>query len=181
MGHVASLDVAILRALYAGAWSPGWVNVVLAVTFVGSGWMMLPLLLGFFVRTWRAPAAAATLLLLVTAGVVAAIKAVAPRTRPCNALAWAHALSIDLPTDPSFPSGHSAGSFAFAFFVLALRPRAGAALVFLAALVALSRVALGVHYLSDVTAGAALGAALGTLGARVYRDIRKRLPPAEAV
>jgi len=179
MGDVASLDVAILRVLYAGAWSPGWVKVVLAVTFLGSGWMMLPLLLGFFLRGWRVPAAAATLLLLVTAGVVAAIKAVAPRVRPCNSLAWAHALSLDLPTDPSFPSGHSAGSFAFAFFVWSLRPRVGAVLVLLAALVAVSRVALGVHYPSDVTAGAALGAALGTLGARFYRDARERWRPAD--
>lgn len=179
MGGVASLDVAILRALYAGAWSPVWVKAVLAVTFLGSGWMMLPLLVGFFWRGWRAASAAATLLLLVTAGVVAAIKALAPRARPCQALAWAHALSLDFPTDPSFPSGHSAGSFAFAFFVLGLRPRVGAPLVLLAALVAASRVALGVHYPSDVTAGAALGAVLGTLGARVYRDLRERWRPLE--
>lgn len=62
------------------------------------------------------------------------------------------------PVTTSFPSGHAASAAAFATGV-ALESRAwGAAVAPLAAAVALSRVHTGVHYPSDVLAGAALGA-----------------------
>ena len=169
---MSAADLAILKWMYAGAWAPAWVQAVVVVTFLGSGWMMFPLAVGFAVRDWRAPSAAVTLLLTATAAVVASAKALGGRARPCHALAWAHALPLDFPTDPSFPSGHAAGSFAFATFVFAMNRRAGAPLLVLASLVALSRVALGVHYPSDVLAGAALGAALGTASAKVYQRRR---------
>jgi undecaprenyl-diphosphatase len=174
-----SFDLVVLKWLYAGAWPAIAVQVVIAVTFLGSGWMMLPLASGLFWRRWRVPVASVTLLLLATAAVVASVKALARRTRPCNALAWAHVLPLDFPTDPSFPSGHSAGSFAFACFVFGLNRKAGTPLLFVAAFVALSRVALGMHYPSDVAAGAALGAALGSFGARYYRA--RRMPELGAV
>src|SRR5260370_22040151 len=131
--------------------------------------MMLGLVPAFLVRELGVPAAVALAMLTVMSGVVASVKALTNRVRPCNAIAWAHALPIDVPRGCSFPSGHAAGSFAFAFFVLALQRRAGAILIGIAALVALSRVALGVHYPSDVLAGAILGAAFGWTAARMYR------------
>jgi undecaprenyl-diphosphatase len=148
----------------------------LAVTFLGSGWMMLGLVPGLLSRRWQAPSTAVTLLLAVTAGAVAAIKPLVGRVRPCQSLSFAHALPIDCPTDSSFPSGHAAGSFAFACFVLGMNRRAGAPLVLLAGFVALSRVVLGLHYLSDVMGGAALGALLGWAAARLYRE-RRHAPP----
>jgi undecaprenyl-diphosphatase len=169
---VGAFDLVVLKWIYAGAWAPAWVYAVTAVTFLGSGWMMLPLAAGLATRAWRAPSAAVTLLLAATAGLVASAKALAGRARPCHALTWAHVLRLDFPTDPSFPSGHAAGSFAFASFVFVLNRRAGAPLLVVAALIALSRVALGVHYPSDVLAGAAIGGALGTLSARAYRRRR---------
>jgi undecaprenyl-diphosphatase len=66
------------------------------------------------------------------------------------------------PTGLSFPSSHSSSSFAAARAygsVLPSGPLYGAA-----AAMALSRLYLGVHYPSDVAAGAALGTALGSLG-----------------
>ena len=69
------------------------------------------------------------------------------------------------------PSGHALNFFsAAAFLGLALRRRAlTAALFAIAALVALSRVYLGVHYPSQALAGAALGAALGLIAAWLAR------------
>jgi undecaprenyl-diphosphatase len=68
-------------------------------------------------------------------------------------------------TDPhSFPSGH-AGRMAL-LMVLAFglgQPWLGLALLVWAPLVALARVAMGVHYLSDVTVGAAIGIAVALL------------------
>jgi undecaprenyl-diphosphatase len=62
------------------------------------------------------------------------------------------------PITTSFPSGHSASAAAFATGVALESPTWGAAVAPVAASVALSRVYTGVHFPSDVLAGAALGA-----------------------
>jgi len=66
-------------------------------------------------------------------------------------------------TDPhSFPSGHAARMAMLAILTLALGPWWLCLLFFLwAPLVMLARVAMGVHYLSDVIGGAVLGVAFG--------------------
>jgi len=76
--------------------------------------------------------------------------------------------SIDLRGAPldrySFPSGHTLHAVSFAWQASAHFPELGWVLVPLAALIAGSRVVLGLHYPSDVLAGAAIGAALAELG-----------------
>jgi undecaprenyl-diphosphatase len=94
---------------------------------------------------------------LVAAAVVFLMKLAIGRTRPCYALhagAW-----CTPPTDPSFPSGHAAGSMAVAV-TLGRRSKAALPLLLAAIGVAWSRVVLGVHFPSDVVAGATLGAAI---------------------
>jgi undecaprenyl-diphosphatase len=66
------------------------------------------------------------------------------------------------PTGLSFPSSHSTSSFAAAQAYGRLLPRGP--LLGAAAAMAFSRLYLGVHYPSDVAAGAALGTVLGSLG-----------------
>lgn len=63
----------------------------------------------------------------------------------------------------SFPSGHTAVSFALAAVLSKRFPRLMAPLYIIAALVGASRVYLGSHYPSDVVAGALLGLAIGWL------------------
>jgi len=66
------------------------------------------------------------------------------------------------PTGLSFPSSHSTSSFAAAQAYGHLLPRGP--LLGAAAAMAFSRLYLGVHYPSDVAAGAALGTVVGNLG-----------------
>jgi undecaprenyl-diphosphatase len=62
----------------------------------------------------------------------------------------------------SFPSGHTLHAAAFLTIFTSYFPWAGAALVPFVILVALSRVTLGLHYPSDVAAGAAIGATVAS-------------------
>ena len=66
-------------------------------------------------------------------------------------------LFISQARDPSFPSDHASASFAIAVSVLLLHRRTGVALLALAAVISAARVFEGVHYPTDVLAGAAIG------------------------
>jgi undecaprenyl-diphosphatase len=69
-------------------------------------------------------------------------------------------------TDPhSFPSGHAARAALLAILTIAWGPPwLGAVLVLWAPLVSLARVAMGLHYLSDILVGIFLGLIAGLLG-----------------
>jgi undecaprenyl-diphosphatase len=73
-------------------------------------------------------------------------------------------------TDPhSFPSGHAARAFLIATIATGLGPPWLAIILWIwAPLVALARVAMGVHYLSDITVGGLLGILLGSIALQIY-------------
>ena len=72
-------------------------------------------------------------------------------------------------TDASFPSGHSASSFAAATTLATFYPKSSPLVLALATGVGLSRVHLGHHFPSDVVAGGLLGIASGTLVSWFFR------------
>ncbi len=73
-----------------------------------------------------------------------------------------------LPSSPSFPSRHTTSAFAFAAGATLENPALAVPLLPLAAAVGYSRVYAGVHYPSDVIAGAALGSGLAILTRRLW-------------
>ncbi|MBY8885392.1 phosphatase PAP2 family protein [Streptomyces sp. PTM05] len=82
------------------------------------------------------------------------------------------------PATTSFPSGHAASAAAFAFGVALEEPRWGVLIAPVAASVAFSRVYTGVHYPSDVLAGAAVGVAAALVVRRAFPVPRRVAPPA---
>ncbi len=76
-------------------------------------------------------------------------------------------------TDPhSFPSGHAARAFLIATIATGLGPAwLAVALWIWAPLVALARVAMGVHYLSDIVAGTLLGILVAFIGLQIYQPL----------
>lgn len=132
---------------------------------LGAVWVILAVVLLFFAKTKRC--GGLMLLSMLAAFLVGEVflKNVVDRPRPFQTYPGAVQLLIQEPASWSFPSGHSAASFAAATVVFAYFRRWGAAALGLAALIAFSRVFLFVHYPTDVLAGAALGAlcALGVL------------------
>jgi len=162
--HLKELDEGLL-AVIQGARSTTFDRIMVIVTRAGDFhtqlWAAVLLCLLLLVaRQWRA-ALFAILTLLGTALANSALKATFARVRP--------EVLMEPLSSYSFPSGHSSAAFAFflTLGVLAGRgqpPRLRLAWLVLASLpataIALSRVYLGVHWTTDVTAGALLAACI---------------------
>jgi len=127
-------------------------------------------------RRGRRAATGGLVALGVTATVVnVAVKPLARRRRPDRLVGEVPlARHVRLPRSGSFPSGHSAGAFAFATGVGHADPLAAVPLRALAAAVAYSRVHTGVHYPADVLGGALIGTALAGLTKHVGESRRGR-------
>ena len=122
-------------------------------------WLLGLLLLGFIGSPyWQGRVLALGIGVLITAVLVLTIKFSVRRRRPEGQ--WGN---IYRSTDPhSFPSGHAARAMMLAVMAIGLGPGwLAILLVIWAPLVGLARVAMGVHYLSDVLAGWLLGAVMG--------------------
>jgi diacylglycerol kinase family enzyme/membrane-associated phospholipid phosphatase len=105
----------------------------------------------------------------------AAAKPLFPRRRPAaDALPNWRSLP-DPPTSSSFPSGHAASAAALTTALAMESPLAGVLVAPLAATVAYSRVHTGVHWPSDVAAGAALGVGVA-LATRRWWPVRPGSP-----
>ncbi len=88
------------------------------------------------------------------------IKEIFQRIRPCNYLSDA-ITPLGCTGSYSFPSNHALNNFAAATFYSILFPKLKSILFVTASLIAISRVYLGLHYPSDILAGALLGCAFG--------------------
>jgi undecaprenyl-diphosphatase len=108
-------------------------------------------------RDTRRAAAAAGLSAGVALAIAHVLATVVDRPRPFVADPGSVHLFVRHAADPGFPSDHATAAFAIAT-ALMLRNRVwGAVVLVFAAILSVGRVAMGIHYPSDVLAGAALG------------------------
>ncbi len=152
------LDPLLEGLTYAGSFGIVW--LVLAVALSGFSWR----------RPWLALRVAVTI--LIAEMVSGLLKLWVDRDRPPLANPDPDTL-VRLPATGSFPSGHATVAFACATTIALAVPRLALPLFALAALVAWSRVYVGVHYPLDVLAGAILGVALAFAIAAVGRVLRR--------
>lgn len=159
---IASGDYKLMRKV--NKWpAPKWVRLfAIAATRAGDGWLWyltgLSILLFGGENRFTATAAAGSAA-LVGVGIFLLIKKFSGRQRPCEI--EPHCWATLLPPDRfSFPSGHTITAFATAVTLGAFYPALLPALLFCAFSIALSRILLGMHFLSDVVVAALLGTGL---------------------
>jgi undecaprenyl-diphosphatase len=162
-GFIENRDQRVMQRL--NNWrAPRWIRYwMLTATRMGDGWLWYSLgalLLAFggsrgYVAFGAAGAAAIFGIL-----VFKLLKSLSHRPRPCQF--QPHCWAKVLPPDRfSFPSGHTMTAFSIALVVSYFYPGLEWPLYFLAISIGVSRIVLGMHFLSDVLAGAVLGSALG--------------------
>lgn len=138
-----------------------------AVTVLGDGgvfWILLAAVLLIFRKTRRFGIAMAAALIVDVILCNAVIKLAVGRVRPYD-INTAVQLLTSKPSDSSFPSGHTAASFAGAFALLFSKCRRfWIPAVVLASLIAFSRVYLYIHFPTDVIAGVLVGLIAGLVG-----------------
>ncbi len=162
-GFIEVRDFRLMRRVHR--WRPPlWVRLwMLSASRLGDGWIwyglgIIMLLLGgehrFIAVGSSALAAFAGVLLFQK------LKRISGRKRPCTLEphCWARVLP---PDQYSFPSGHSISAFAIVIPLSLYYPHLTDVLLFLAVSIAISRILLGMHFLSDVLAGALIGSGLG--------------------
>jgi len=149
---------------------PRWMRLwMVAATRGGDGWLWYAM--GFMIAIAGGPErfrALLAALLAVSLGIALFIqlKRVCHRRRPCAL--EPHCWATLLPPDQfSFPSGHTITAFAMATSLSVFYPAMLLGLLFCALSVAASRIVLGMHFLTDVIAGAALGGVLGFVAAQL--------------
>ena len=150
------------------------------VTFLGNGgwfWILCAVVLLAIPKTRKTGYAAVLSLIFGVIVTNLLLKNIVARPRPFAEIEALIPL-IAKPTDFSFPSGHTTASFAVALVMLRMLPKKiGIPAVVLAALVAFSRLYLGVHYPTDVLAGfvvALVGSSLAVWGVRTKLGNIKR-------
>ena len=152
-------------------------KILAFITSLGNAgiiWIVLAVVLLILPKTRKTGiiVAAALLMDLILCNLI--LKNLVARVRPYD-VNTAIAILIKKPLDYSFPSGHTAASFAaMTALFLAKMKKAWIAALILAVLIAFSRLYFYVHYPTDVLGGAVVGILSGIIGYTIVEKIDKR-------
>ncbi|HJO37320.1 MAG: phosphatase PAP2 family protein [Vicinamibacterales bacterium] len=148
---------------------PEWLDWLMAaasaVAHHAGIWLALGVVLAAWGRlSWMAYWQVVLAIVLVFLAVDVVLKPAIGRARPSDANPTIAALTdAEPPANPAMPSGHAATAVAGAYALARVLPTARIVLWLLAALIAVSRLYLGVHYPLDVVAGTLVGSACAAL------------------
>ena len=161
--RIAHGDHTLMRRVHRWR-APRWIRLwMVCATRGGDGWLWYALSLAVLLFGGEnATLAIANAGLATGLGIALFlfVKRTAKRRRPCAI--EPHCWSTLLPPDQfSFPSGHTITAFAMTVSLGLYYPSVSPGLWFCAASIAVSRVVLGMHFLSDIVVGALLGSGLG--------------------
>lgn len=166
LARIDAAEYGLCRRLNRGASNGGLRAIFRMASRLGDGivwYAMLALLPMLYGSAAIRPAMVMALTGILGIALYKALKHVFVRERP-----FITHSSISLAASPldrySFPSGHTLHAVSFTWQAVAQFPELGWVLLPLASLIAASRVVLGLHYPTDVLAGAGIGIALATLG-----------------
>ena len=126
----------------------------------GQLWLVVGVVLLFFKKTRRAGAAVLLSYVFVFVLGQYVLKNLFDRPRPCH-IDQTFELLVKRPSSSSFPSTHSAWSFAAATAVFMRHRKAGIPVFIVAAIIAFSRMYLFLHFPTDVLAGIVFGILMG--------------------
>jgi undecaprenyl-diphosphatase len=160
----AALDGPVRRLSTAADHSRLWLAIAAVVAVLG-GW-----------RGRRAALEGVVSIGVTSATVNLGAKSLHRRRRPRRAAALSSARLVPMPASTSFPSGHAASAFAFAYAIGRHLPGLAVPVRLLAAGVAYSRVHTGVHYPGDVVIGSVTGAGTAAMVAAVLDRLAVRRP-----
>lgn len=160
MDAIANIDTALFR-LINGRLTGAWLDSLMPFVtdkFNFSGAIIIAALLILVLGKRRDRIGLAVLVAVVVSSdfFTNELKHLVGRVRPCNALDNVR-LVVACTKSYSLPSGHATNIFAAMVFLSLRYRRFAPAFLALAALVAYSRVYVGVHYPADVIAGACVG------------------------
>ena len=150
--------------------APRWLRVwMVSATRLGDGWIWYSVGIALLLFGGELRFIAFAAAVSAEAGAVTLFRLVKNASkRPCQL--QAHCWSNVLPPDQfSFPSGHSMSAFAIAVPLCIFYPQLQAGLLALSLSIAVSRVILGMHFVSDVVVGSMLGAGLGYGAYLIFR------------
>jgi undecaprenyl-diphosphatase len=152
----ATLDGPVRQLSGAADKSRLWLGIAAAVALVGGD------------RGRRAALEGVVAIAVTSATVNLGVKPIARRRRPDRLeTAVFEGRHVSMPASASFPSGHAASAFAFAYAVGRHLPALAVPIRLLATAVAYSRVHTGVHYPGDVVIGSVTGAGTAAMVAAV--------------
>ncbi|MCI9442269.1 MAG: phosphatase PAP2 family protein [Ruminococcus sp.] len=155
-------------------WMDGFWKVITAFGDSGIFWIALSILLLIPKQTRRIGITALAALAIGALITNIALKPLIGRTRPYEVIDGLVTL-IGKQSDDSFPSGHTCASFAAAGVYWRMMPRKyGIPLLIFAALIAFSRLYVGVHYPSDVLGGLLIGLFAAWAAWRIQENLSEK-------
>lgn len=167
---ITNFDGQILLWIQENLRTEALTPIVVFITKLGNSglfWIAATVLLLCIPKTRKAGSMAALALICTFLINNIVIKNLVARPRPWTA--WEELeILIDKPGGHSFPSGHTANSFAAAVMMFKTLPSyIGIPAVILAAMIGFSRLYLGVHYPTDVLVGAIVGTAIALIAHKI--------------